>query len=261
MKVVIFCGGLGTRLREHSDTIPKPLVPIGPRPILWHLMQYYASYGHKDFILCLGYKGEAIRDYFTNYDPNISRDFIMEGNGRQFRPQQSDIDDWTIRFVDTGLHSNIGERLTRIRPHLEGDEMFLANYSDQLSDLPLDQHIERFSRTKAVVGFLAVRPSQSFHMVDVGDGNLVTSIEPVANSDIWINGGYMVLRQEVFDHMQEGEELLEEPFARLLKQDRLFAQKYEGFWKAMDTFKDKIMFERMYGREDKPWQLNGNKEP
>ena len=255
MKVVIFCGGLGTRLREHSDTIPKPLVSIGPRPILWHLMKYYASFGHTDFILCLGYKGEAIREYFVNYDPNLSRDFKMEGNSRSFSPKSSDIDDWSIQFVDTGLHSNIGERLVRVRPYLEGEDMFLANYSDQLSDLPLDDHIDRFERTQAVAGFLAVRPSQSFHMVEVGNDDIVTSIEPVAQSDIWINGGYMVLRKEVFDYVRAGEELLEEPFARLLEQDRLFAHKYEGFWKAMDTFKDKIMFERMYGSEDLTWQV------
>ena len=255
MKVVIFCGGLGTRLREYSDTIPKPLVPVGPRPILWHLMKYYAHFGHKHFILCLGYKGEVVRDYFVNYDPNVSRDFLMEGNSKHFSPQTSDIDDWTIQFVDTGLHSNIGERLARIQPYLEGDDIFLANYSDQLSDLPLNEHIERFKKSGAVAGFLAIRPSQTFHTVEVGDSHRVTSIEPVAKSDIWINGGYMVLRREIFDYMQPGEELLEEPFSRLLKQSKLFAYKYEGFWKAMDTFKDKIVFERMYGREDLPWKM------
>ena len=255
MKVVIFCGGMGTRLREHSDTIPKPLVPIGTRPILWHLMKYYAHHGHKDFILCLGYKGDQIREYFLNYNPNLSRDFLMEGNSKKFSPSASDIDDWTIQFVDTGLHSNIGQRLARVRPFLGNDEMFLANYSDQLSDLPLSDYIERFEKTNAIAGFLTVHPSQSFHLVNVGDGHKVSSIEPVEKSDLWINGGYLVLRPAIFDYMNPGEELVEEPFSRLLTEDKLFAQKYEGFWKAMDTFKDKIEFERLCGGEDRPWQV------
>ena len=255
MKVVIFCGGLGTRLREHSDTIPKPLVPIGPMPILWHLMQYYAHFGHKEFILCLGYKGDAIREYFLNYNPYLTRDFAMLGNGGGFSPKESDIDDWTIHFVDTGLHSNIGQRLSRVRPYLEKDELFLANYGDQLSDLPLNEHIERFDKSKAVAGFVAVHPSQSFHLVESDEQHRVTGIKPVESSNIWINGGFMVLRNSIFNYMRDGEELVEEPFGRLLKEDKLFAYRYRGFWKAMDTFKDKITFERMWGQEELPWQV------
>lgn len=255
MKVVIFCGGMGTRLRVHSDTMPKPLVPIGPRPIIWHIMKYYAHFGHKDFILCLGYKGELIRDYFLHYDPNVSRNFSMTGNGMRFSPPVSDIHDWNIQFVDTGLHSNIGERLTKVRHYLGDDEMFLANYSDQLSDLDLNKHIERFEQTDAVAGFVSVRPSHSFHLVESNDSHQVTKIECVLTSDVWINGGFMVLRNSIFDYMQQGEELVEEPFARLLEERRLFSYKYEGFWKAMDTFKDKIFFERMWGQGDLPWQL------
>lgn len=255
MKVVIFCGGMGTRLREGSGTIPKPLVPIGSRPIIWHIMKYYAHYGHKHFILCLGYKGELIRDYFLNYEPNVARDFSMTGNRRQFSPEGSDIDDWTIQFVDTGMHSNIGQRLTRIQHYLGEDQMFLANYSDQLSDLPLDEHVKRFEDTDAVAGFVAVRPSQSFHLVESNEDHQVTCIRSVLTSDIWINGGFMVLRNSIFDYMQDGEELVEEPFSRLLEERKLFAFKYEGFWKAMDTFKDKISFERMWGQEEWPWQV------
>ena len=218
-------------------------------------MKYYAHFGHKEFILCLGYKGELIREYFLNYDPNLSRDFSMFGNKHQFSPASSDIDDWTIHFVDTGLHSNIGERLARVRSWLNDDEMFLANYSDQLSDLDLNEHIERFSKSGAVAGFLASHPSQSFHLVESDRTHKVTSIRPVDTSDIWINGGFMVLRNTIFDYMREGEELVEEPFARLLEEGKLFAYKYEGFWKAMDTFKDKISFERMWGRRELPWQV------
>ena len=133
--------------------------------------------------------------------------------------------------------------------------MFLANYSDQLSNLDLAQHIKRFTKSKAVAGFLAVHPSQSFHLVESNDRHVVTNIESVLSSDIWINGGYMVLRNEIFDYMNRGEELVEQPFSRLLDEGKLFACKYEGFWKAMDTFKDKIAFERMCGQEDLPWQV------
>jgi glucose-1-phosphate cytidylyltransferase len=218
-------------------------------------MKYYAHFGHKDFILCLGYKGDLIRRYFLEYDPFISRDLKMIGNSREFLPATSDIDDWTIQFVDTGLHSNIGQRLKRVQSLLEGEPMFLANYSDQLSDLALDQHIRRFSQTDAVAGFVAVRPSHSFHLVDTDDTHRVTRIESAVTSDIWINGGFMVLRQEIFDSMNPGEELVEEPFLRLLKKNKLFAYKHDGFWKAMDTFKDKIDFDRMWGQENLPWKV------
>ena len=120
MKVVLFCGGLGTRLREHSDTIPKPLVNIGYRPILWHLMRYYAHFGHKDFILCLGYRGDLIREYFLNYNECMSNDFVLSEGGRKIELLRSDIEDWRITFVDTGLHSNIGQRLLRVRQYLRG---------------------------------------------------------------------------------------------------------------------------------------------
>ena len=158
MKVVLFCGGLGTRLREHSDTIPKPLVNIGVRPIIWHLMRYYAHFGHKEFILCLGYRGDQIRDYFLNYNECLSNDFILSEGGRRIEPVKRDIEDWKITFVDTGLHANIGQRLLRVRKYLDDDEEFLANYSDGLTDLPLDAHIAHFRQHRAIASFVAVRP-------------------------------------------------------------------------------------------------------
>src|SRR4030095_4084460 len=138
MKVVLFCGGLGTRLREHSDTIPKPLVNVGFRPIVWHLMCYYAHYGHREFVLALGYRGDLIRDYFLNYNEAMSNDFTLSKGGTQIDLHHRHPDDWKITFVDTGLHSNLGQRLLRVRKYLRDDEWFLANYSDGLSDLPLD---------------------------------------------------------------------------------------------------------------------------
>jgi glucose-1-phosphate cytidylyltransferase len=255
MKVVLFCGGLGTRLREHSDTIPKPLVNIGDRPIIWHLMRYYAYFGHRDFILCLGYRGDLVREFFLNYNECMSNDFTLSEGGKRIELASSDIDDWRITFVDTGMHSNIGGRLARVRRYLHDEEMFLANYSDGLTDLPLDSHIESFRRSNAVAGFAAVRPGQSFHSVRTGPGGMVTDIEAMSASDYWINGGFFCLRNEIFDYLKDGEELVEEPFRRLIREGRLWAHKYDGFWAAMDTFKDKITFDRMESRGDCPWML------
>lgn len=255
MKVVLFCGGLGTRLREHSDTIPKPLVNVGYRPILWHLMRYYAHHGHKDFILALGYRGDMIRDYFLNYNECMSNDFVLSDGGRKVQMLASDIDDWRITFVDTGMHSNLGQRLLRVRHHLDGEAEFLANYSDGLSDLPLDRHIDEFRRLEATASFVAVPSPQSFHAVHDDDDGIVKSFGRVNDARLWINGGFFCLRQAVFDAIEEGDELVEQPFQRLIAQRKLAVFRYSGFWQAMDTFKDKITFDRMESRGDCPWTV------
>ena len=255
MKVVLFCGGLGTRLREHSDTIPKPLVTVGYRPIIWHLMRYYAHFGHKDFVLCLGYRGEMIREYFLNYRDCLSNDFVLSLPEREIELLKRDVQDWRITFVDTGLHANLGQRLRRVKHLLEGEPMFLANYADGLSDLDLNAQIADFQAGDAVASFLAVRPAQSFHSVAADGEGLVTSIESMHRSDVWINGGFFCLRNGVFDVLHEGEELVEQPFQRLVAQRKLHARKHEGFWGAMDTFKDKITFDRMEAKDECPWMV------
>lgn len=255
MKVVLFCGGLGTRLREHSDTIPKPLVNIGTRPIVWHLMRYYAHFGHKDFILCLGYRGDMLREYFTKYDETLSNDFVMSEGGRKIELMQSDIQDWRITFVDTGLHSNLGQRLLRVRKYLEGEDEFMANYADGLTDLPLNDHIDQFRRSKATASIMAVRTSQSFHCVQADETGAVTSMGRIAESEFWINAGFMCLRKEIFDHVEEGDELVEKPFERLIAKRQLHVNRYGGFWQQMDTFRDKIMYDRMESRGNCPWMV------
>lgn len=255
MKVVLFCGGLGTRLREHSDTIPKPLVNVGYRPILWHLMRYYAHFGHKDFILALGYRGDLIREYFLNYNECMSNDFVLSEGGKKVEMLSADISDWRITFVDTGLHSNLGQRLLRVRKYLEGEPEFLANYADGLSDIDLDRHIENFRRRDATASFVAVRTSQSFHSVHSDDGGLVTGFGRIADSEFWINGGFFCLRADIFDAIEEGDELVEQPFQRLIEQRKLAVYRHEGFWQSMDTFKDKITFDRMEARGNCPWTV------
>ncbi len=184
MKVVLFCGGLGTRLREHSDTIPKPLVNIGYRPIIWHLMRYYAYHGHKDFVLCLGYRGDLIRKFFLEYNECMSNDFVMSDGGNKIELLGSDIDDWRITFVDTGLHANIGERLVAVRRFVEDEDVFLANYSDGLSDLPLNTIIESYSNHDAIASFVAVRSAQSFHSVRVDATGQVAGFGPIDHSGL-----------------------------------------------------------------------------
>jgi glucose-1-phosphate cytidylyltransferase len=256
MKVVLFCGGLGTRLREHSDTIPKPLVNVGIRPIIWHLMRFYAHFGHTDFVLALGYRGDMIREYFLKYNEALSNDFTLCDGGRHIELHTSDIEKWRITFVDTGMHSNIGQRLLRVKKYVESEEMFLANYSDGLSDLPLNTMIREFQAKKLVASFAAVRQwQQSFHAADIGSDGIVNSLGPVKDSGIRVNGGYFVLRREIFDYIQEGEELVEKPFGRLIEKRLLGAYSYDGFWQAMDTFKDKISYDRMEALGNCPWMV------
>ena len=255
MKVVLFCGGLGTRLREHSDTIPKPLVNVGYRPILLHLMRYYAHFGHKDFILCLGYRGDLIREYFLNYREAMSTDFVLSEGGRRVELLGPGIEDWRITFVDTGMHANLGQRLSRVRHLLQDEEMFLANYSDGLSDLPLDDYVAKARASDAIASLVSVRPSQSFHAVRASEDGIVKGVENISAADYWINAGFFCLRSPVFDYMREGEELVEEPFRRLIAERRLFALEYSGFWAAMDTFKDKITLDRMEARGECPWMV------
>jgi glucose-1-phosphate cytidylyltransferase len=255
MKVVLFCGGLGTRLREHSDTVPKPLVNIGSRPIIWHLMRYYAHFGHSDFILCLGYRGDLIREYFLNYNECMSNDFVLSEGGKQVELLSRDFDDWRITFVDTGLHSNIAERLLKVRQYLEGEDIFLANYADALTDLPLDAHTANFQGSEAVASLVAVPTSQSFHGVFSDDSGVVTSFGPMHEADFWLNAGFFCLRREIFDFIEQGDELVEQPFQRLIRVGKLGVFRYEGFWRPMDTFKDKITYDRMEGRGDCPWMV------
>ena len=255
MKVVLFCGGLGTRLREYSETVPKPMVNIGYRPIVWHLMKYYAHFGHTEFILCLGYRGDLIKQYFINYDEWLSNDFRLGGSSKEIHLYNRDIADWKITFADTGLHSNIGQRLTAVRRYLEDDAVFLANYSDGLSDLPLGRYLEDFYDKERIGSFVCVRPSQSFHAVSLGGDGLVRDIRHVGDTDLWINGGFFAFKQEIFDYLKEGEELVEEPFQRLIGLQQLTAYRHEGFWACMDTFKDKQALDDMNARGDTPWQV------
>lgn len=255
MKVVLFCGGLGMRIRD-AENLPKPMVHIGYRPLLWHVMKYYAHYGHKDFILCLGHRADAIKNYFLNYNECVSNDFILSAGGKNLELISSDIEDWRITFVYTGINANIGQRLKAVEKYLEGEKEFLANYSDGLTDLPLSQQLAHFREQGKVASFLCVRPNLSYHVVSLQQGtNLVADIHPIDNGDVRVNGGYFIFRKEIFNYIRDKEELVEEPFHRLLQEKQLLGYAYDGFWASMDTFKDRQQLENLYASGAAPWEV------
>jgi len=254
MKVVLFCGGFGTRLKEYSEQIPKPLVEVGNRPIMWNLMKYYAHFDHTNFILCLGYRGDLIKKFFLDYDECLSTDFELSPGTRKIKLLGPDIGDWKVLFRDTGLHNNIGQRLLAVKPELENEDYFLANYSDALSDLPLQDMLDRFKKSNAIGAFVAVKPSNSLSKIELDSDGTVTAIDYLSNT-VHINGGFFVFRPEIFEYIKPGEELVESPFQRLIAEKKLMAYQYDGFWCAMDTFKDKKKFDEMFERGDRPWEI------
>jgi glucose-1-phosphate cytidylyltransferase len=255
VKVVLFCGGLGLRIRDYSESIPKPLVPIGSRPILWHVMKYYAHHGHKDFILCLGYKGEMIKQFFLNYNECMSNDFTLSQGGKKLELFNSDIHDWKITFVDTGIESNIGQRLKAVEKYLDGEEMFLANYTDGLTDLQLPTLIDNFKNLGCVATFLSAPPNLSYHIVRTGESGVVSEIREMTKSNLRINSGYFAFKKQIFKYISDGEELVKEPFQRLIAEKQLVAHEHQGFFLAMDTFKDRQQMEDLLSGGIAPWEL------
>ncbi len=255
MKVVLFCGGRGIRLREVSEAIPKPMVTIGYRPILWHVMRYYAHFGHREFILCLGYRADAIKEYFLRYEEALSNDFVLSDGGRQIDLLGSDIQDWRITFADTGLDSTIGERLRLVRRHLEGEELFLANYGDTLTDAPLDQIVDEARASGATATLLSVRPPYSFHVVQSTPDGRVASVRDTETAEVRINGGGYVMRPEIFDYLDSGADLVDEPFERLAAEGQLMAREYDGFWISLDTLKDLQRLQDLEATGASPWAI------
>ena len=261
MKVVLFCGGLGTRIREYSENIPKPMVPIGHHPILWHVMQYYSQYGHRDFILCLGYKANVIKEYFLNYKQTANSDCIISDFGQKIEILGERPPDWRITLVDTGTWRNIGERLLAVRHLVRDEEIFLANYSDGLTNAPLDEMIDRFKKSNKIGCFIAIHPPISFHLAEFDGQDSVRRLRSSQESEIWINGGYFIFRNKIFDFIQEGEELVVQPFERLIAGGHLMAYKYEGFWRAMDTLRDRQLLEDMVEHGEMPRRLSPQARP
>jgi len=262
MKVVLFCGGYGMRMRDGQSDLPKPMTTVGPRPLIWHVMRYYAHFGHKEFVLCLGYGAQHIKDYFLNYDETASNDFTLRRGEVELRG--SDIQDWEITFVHTGLDSPIGERLRRVRKYVEGEEMFLANYADVLTDLPLNDMIDVFKASDAVGSLVAVPPQSAFHCVTVGEDDRITAISTLPQMQLWENGGYFVLRPEVFDYIPENGDLIGDACTPLAEQGRMLAYPYRGFWHPADTIKERTALEAAYRAGHAPWMVwngGGDRDP
>jgi glucose-1-phosphate cytidylyltransferase len=255
MKVVIFCGGMGLRMRSSDDSAPKPMITIGHRPVLWHVMRYYAHFGHNEFVLCLGYGAKTVKDYFLNYRETHSNDFVLTKGGEQVELISSDISEWRITFVDTGINTAIGERLRRVRQYLDDDEVFLANYGDVLTDAPMNDVIDRLLATDAAGSLLAVPPQGSFHVVGINGKSRVTGFVPAAEMNMRINGGYFVLRQEIFDYLNEGEDLVMDACVRAAGDGRMLAIPYDGFWAPMDTLKERSLLEDLYSSGKSPWMV------
>jgi glucose-1-phosphate cytidylyltransferase len=242
---------------EATQRIPKPMIRVGGRPILWHIMKWYASWGFDDFILCLGYKAEIIKQYFLDYNEALSNDFVLSNGGHDVRLLGTDISNWRVTFVDTGARSTIGERLLTIAPHLDDDDYFLATYGDGLTDAPLPDMIDHLRTAGKTALFLSVRPMLSLHVVDSDVQGVVTSIEDMQQASVWINGGFFVFRRNLLDYVNPGEDLVVEPFRRLIAAGELLAYRYEGFWEPMDTIKDKQRLDELAESGRAPWRVPG----
>jgi glucose-1-phosphate cytidylyltransferase len=256
VKVVIFCGGYGVRMGEETQRIPKPMIEVGGRPILWHIMRYYSMWGHDEFILCLGYKGEAIKQYFLSYNGALLNDFVLDrdSNGTKLELLSRDLDQWRITFVDTGLNSTISDRLKAVESYIGEDDTFLATYGDGLTDAPLPAVIEAFHESQKTAMFLSVRAQFNAHMVSTDEEGNVLAVEDMSRSHLRINGGFFVMKREIMGLIEPGDELVEETFARLIADRELVAYPYEGFFGPMDTIKDRQRLEGLHESGRSPWR-------
>jgi len=265
MKVVLFCGGQGVRMRNYTmesplvseeNNIPKPLVSIGFRPLIWHIMKYYSHFGHNDFILALGYKAEQFKRYFHNYQEWVSNDHLLDMANSNIEIINEDTKDWKITFVDTGLNSNIGQRLLRVREFIK-DDIFFANYTDGLTNFNLNEQLKEFNKVEsAVASFMSYNLTLPFHLSNIKEDGIVSSIDkPKPLDNVWINAGYFIFNKKIFEYIKEGEELVNEPLNRLCKERKLITYKHEGFWKNIDSYKDKTLIDEMYHKGEAPWMV------
>lgn len=264
MRVVLFCGGLGLRmralveddgkLRRRAADAPKPMIEVGGRPLLWHLMKWYAHFGHREFVLCLGHRGEVIRDWFLSKEHGGVMPVNSTMPAVRVHINEPDMEGWDVTLVDTGEDAMVGQRLLAVKEFVIDQEVFLANYADGLSDVPLNELIELSNQQNAVATFLAVPLASSLHAVKVARGGRVNAIHALESQDLLINGGFFVLRREIYDYLNPGEELVVQPFGRLIEQNRLVALPYSGFWVALDTAKDRYRAEQLW-ETTRPWAV------
>ncbi len=256
MKVVILAGGLGTRISEESHLKPKPMIEIGEKPILWHIMKIYSHYGFNDFIICLGYKGYIIKEYFSNYFLHqCDVTFDLEKNSRHILHTRS-AEPWKVTLVDTGVQTMTGGRIKRIAPYIS-DDTFLMTYGDGVADVNIPQIIENHKKSKKLVTVTAVQPAGRFGALDIDDKNTVFSFSEKPKGDgIWINAGFFVMNRKVIDYIKDDTTLFEkEPLEKIAKEKRLNAFKHTGFWQPMDTLRDKVYLEELLNSGKAPWKI------
>ena len=253
MKVIILAGGFGTRLSEYTQAIPKPMVAIGGRPILWHIMNTYAKYGHMDFHLALGYKADLIKDYFLNYR-SLNSDFTIDLENGNIVAHQNDSVNWKVTLVDTGLNSMTGGRVKRMKSFI-GDETFLLTYGDGLADIDIADLVDFHNKHGKMVTISAVHPGARFGELDMTE-NIVTSFkEKPQTKQGWINGGYFVINPKFFDLIKDDNTILEqEPLERAAEIGELVAYKHNGFWQCMDTKRDRDSLEKLWHEDKAPWK-------
>ncbi|MCS6862850.1 MAG: glucose-1-phosphate cytidylyltransferase [Abditibacteriales bacterium] len=246
MKVILLCGGKGMRLAEHTATLPKPLIEIGGRPILWHVMKIYAHYGYRDFVLCLGYLGEKVKEYFIRRDDWREEDCVLEtdASGGQRVERLRPSEQWRITFADTGLETDTGGRLKRVEPYVDG-EVFFVNYSDGLSDLDLHALLQFHQSHGKIATLTAVRPLSPFGMLNIADGRVTQFVEK-PRMDTWINGGFFVFHRRIFDYLTLHANLERDALARLAAEGELMAYQHDGYWTCMDTHKDMVTLNQLW---------------
>lgn len=256
MKAVILAGGLGTRLSEATNLIPKPMVEIGGKPILWHIMKIYSHYGINEFIVCCGYKGYVIKEYFSNYFRHNS-DLTVDLQNNSIEIHNNNSEPWKITMVDTGLNTMTGGRVKRIQKYV-GDETFLLTYGDGVTDLNIDESIKFHKSTSKFLTVTAYKPSGKFGALDIDDvGNVNSFQEKPAGDGNWINAGFFVCEPQVFDYITEGDSAIFEkkPLENLSKDKQMAAFKHHGFWKPMDTLRDNVELNEMWDKHIAPWKV------
>ena len=253
MKVILLAGGFGTRLSEYTESIPKPMVSIGGKPILWHIMKNYAYFGHKDFYIALGYKAEKVKEYFLHYR-TLNADFTVDlGTGEVSSHQLDDID-WKETLVDTGLHSMTGGRVKRMKPYV-GDETCLLTYGDGLSNVDINELLAFHKSHGKMVTVTAVHPGARFGELEMKDEQVTTFLEKPQTGQGWINGGFFVVEPEFFDLIQGDKTILErEPLERVAQRGELMAFQHQGFWQCMDTKRDRDNLEAFWNSGKAPWK-------
>ena len=253
MKVVLLAGGLGTRLAEYTESIPKPMVPIGGRPILWHIMQHYAAYGHKDFFLALGYKAQVVKEYFLNYRA-LNADFTVDLQTGAVTPHQLDQVDWKVTLVDTGLQTMTGGRVKRMEPFI-GNETFLLTYGDGVANVDLEALLTFHRKHGKLVTITAVRPTARFGELELSGNQVVKFQEKPQVHEGWINGGFFVMEPGFFELINNDQTILERsPLERAAEMGELVAYQHEGFWQCMDTKRDRDNLETLALLDHPPWQ-------